>query len=225
MDREPFLEARVYHQQIYFVERGAAQPGEGQVRSGTAVPNSFVGVLRFCWWHIGTFPLLSINGLPLSGLYATVVRMDEPKYQHIPDGVAREIPPNYGGRGGGGSGGRNENQLIKINVKVPDRDHETRELKFRLKQLGKANGRQGETIHRLRAELAEALAINSKIDRGEVRNLEHLVMWRDDTIRRLRDKLGRALAENKALADKLAAADPDDPDPHLWAAQHEGENA
>jgi hypothetical protein len=46
-----------------------------------------------------------------------------------------------------------------------------REL-LKVKQLSKCCGRQGETIHRLRAELAEVRELNSKIDRGRLRRLE-----------------------------------------------------
>lgn len=51
-------------------------------------------------------------------------------------------------------------------------DHELRDLRWKLKQLSKQNGRQGNTIYNLRAQLAEARAITGKIERGAVRTLE-----------------------------------------------------
>lgn len=58
-------------------------------------------------------------------------------------------------------------------------DHELREIKFRLKQANKALGQTGGRIHQLRAELAEVRALNSKVDRGELRRLQNAeVQWR-----------------------------------------------
>lgn len=53
--------------------------------------------------------------------------------------------------------------------------HESpRYLKYKNRTLAKQNGKQGETIHRLRAELAEVRSLNSRIDRGELRRLERV---------------------------------------------------
>lgn len=48
----------------------------------------------------------------------------------------------------------------------------TRELRYRLKQVNKTMGRQGQTIANLRGELARIREEHSKIDRGELRRLE-----------------------------------------------------
>lgn len=53
-------------------------------------------------------------------------------------------------------------------------DHEVRELRFRLKQAHATMGRQGQTIHALRGELAEVREKHDKIDRGELQRLETL---------------------------------------------------
>jgi hypothetical protein len=53
---------------------------------------------------------------------------------------------------------------------LPDRA--IRELRYRLKQAHKSIGKQGETIHLLRAELAEVRSLNSRIDRGDLRSLD-----------------------------------------------------
>jgi uncharacterized protein YaaN involved in tellurite resistance len=50
--------------------------------------------------------------------------------------------------------------------------HDVRKLKHDLKVANKIMGKQGETIHRLRAELAEVRALHSKIERGDLRRLE-----------------------------------------------------
>lgn len=117
---------------------------------------------------------------------------DEPQYADIRDGVAREIPES---------------------------SHEVRELKFRLKQQRQQNGRQGQTIHRLRAELAEVRALNSKIERGELRHLERLLVGRDGQLQALGTRYLALNDEVKELRRKLQAAEGDP----LWAAQHEGE--
>lgn len=74
--------------------------------------------------------------------------------------------------------------------------HEIRELRFKLRTLAKQNGRQGETIHRLRCELAEVREIMGRVDRGEVRDLDRqvirqaeLIAEQAEQIERLREKL------------------------------------
>lgn len=66
-------------------------------------------------------------------------------------------------------------------------------LRWKVKQLAKTSGRQGQTIHQLRAELAEVRELNSKIERGELRRLERVTQ--------------EQLAEINMLEEKLAAAD------------------
>lgn len=94
--------------------------------------------------------------------------------------------------------------------------HEVRELNWRIKQLGKANGLQGQTIYRLRAELAEARAASSKIARGELRRLERQLDEAGETIELLgyqvhglqeKLKLAEQMADNAELREKLAAAE------------------
>lgn len=87
---------------------------------------------------------------------------------------------------------------------IPTDDHEVRELRWRVKQLGQQCGRQGETIHRLRCELAEAREITGKIARGEVRSLERMVTT-------LLDDLGDATELIVELREKLAAAESVEP--------------
>jgi FtsZ-binding cell division protein ZapB len=53
-----------------------------------------------------------------------------------------------------------------------DGGHEVRELRFKVKQLSTTDGRQGQTIHGLRGELAEMREINGKIARNEVPEME-----------------------------------------------------
>jgi hypothetical protein len=75
---------------------------------------------------------------------------------------------------------------------------ELRELRWKFRQLCRQSGRQGDTIHRLRAELAETRALNSKIDRGSLYRLERRVIDQAEIIRRLTDETTR-------LYEKLAA--------------------
>lgn len=72
---------------------------------------------------------------------------------------------------------------------VADDNHELRELRWRIKELNKVCGRQGETIHRLRGELADVRQLNSKIERGQVRNLERMLAWYQRDIEYLRAKV------------------------------------
>jgi septal ring factor EnvC (AmiA/AmiB activator) len=71
-------------------------------------------------------------------------------------------------------------------------DHEVREVRYRLKQANRTMGRQGETIHQLRGELAETRELNSKIERGQIRSLERQVA-------ELKADLAHATAENEKL--------------------------
>lgn len=82
---------------------------------------------------------------------------------------------------------------------------EIRYLQWKLRTLCKQNGRQGETIHRLRAELAEVRELNSRIDRGDLRRLERFEISAQEQFARDRERLDRAHEEIKALHDKLIA--------------------
>lgn len=79
-------------------------------------------------------------------------------------------------------------------------EDELRTLRWKFRQLCQQAGRQGDTIHRLRAELAEVRALNSKIDRGSLYRLERRVIDQAEIIRRLTDETTR-------LYEKLAAHD------------------
>lgn len=68
-------------------------------------------------------------------------------------------------------------------------DDQMRELRFRNRQLRKTCGKQGETIFRLRAELAEARSLTSKVDRGELRRLERIVQEQNDALAAYERKL------------------------------------
>jgi len=67
--------------------------------------------------------------------------------------------------------------------------HEGRELRWQNRQLRKTCGRQGQTIHMLRAELAEVRALNSKLERGELRRQERVIEEQAETIARLKRKI------------------------------------
>jgi hypothetical protein len=87
-------------------------------------------------------------------------------------------------------------------------DHEIRLLQRRLKIANKTMGKQGRTIHELRAELALTREEHNKIDRGELRRLENfeamaLVQFAED-----RDRLRAAIEEVKRLRDKLDDKEP-----------------
>lgn len=87
-----------------------------------------------------------------------------------------------------------------------DDNHELRELRWRIGQLHKQLGRQGETIHRLRGELADVRQLNSKVERGQIRNLEASMAWRDEEIARLRTSLTTARECNQRQRERLTAA-------------------
>lgn len=74
-------------------------------------------------------------------------------------------------------------------------DEELRLARYKLKQANKTMGRQGETIYRLRGELACAREENSKIERGCIRSLER-------EVRNLIEDLAHAQAENKKLREE-----------------------
>lgn len=57
-----------------------------------------------------------------------------------------------------------------------------RELRWKNRQLRKTCGKQGQTIHGLRAELAEVRALIRKEDRGDLRRLERVTREQADCI-------------------------------------------
>lgn len=75
-----------------------------------------------------------------------------------------------------------------------DNSFELRHTKFRLRQAHKTIGKQGDTIHRLRADVAEVRELNSKLDRGELRRAERQVTDLEAEVEQLRK-------ENKKLRD------------------------
>jgi predicted RNase H-like nuclease (RuvC/YqgF family) len=75
-----------------------------------------------------------------------------------------------------------------------------RELRFKVRQLSKTCGKQGQTIHSLRAELAEVRELNSKIDRGDLRRLERVAKEQAETIAALEQKLAAEPAADTAGA-------------------------
>jgi hypothetical protein len=77
-------------------------------------------------------------------------------------------------------------------------DHEIRRLNFHLKQARTQIGKQGDTIHHLRAEIAEVRLLNSRIERGELRAYERKYEIACEWIRNIGD-------ENRTLREKLAA--------------------
>jgi cell division protein FtsB len=80
-----------------------------------------------------------------------------------------------------------------------------RELRYHNAQLRRTCGKQGHTIHALRAELAEVRELNSKVERGDLRRYERQVPYLRDEIVELRQQI-------KDLEDKLDAVDPHDDD-------------
>ncbi len=90
---------------------------------------------------------------------------------------------------------------------MTEENHEVRELRFRVKQLGRQNGHQGETIHRLRAELAEVRELHSRIERGQLRALELLLTAERAHSARLVKRYNIVFANNLELREKLAATE------------------
>lgn len=71
-------------------------------------------------------------------------------------------------------------------------DAKIRQLKWQNRQLAKTSGKQGQTIHQLRAELAEVRALIGKNERGELRRLERVTQEQLDEINVLEQKLAAA---------------------------------
>jgi septal ring factor EnvC (AmiA/AmiB activator) len=76
-------------------------------------------------------------------------------------------------------------------------DNEIRTLRYKLKQANRNVGKQGETIHKLRAELAEVRQLNSRIERGELRAYDKLTKL-------LSSELDMARNEIQRLNEKLS---------------------
>jgi hypothetical protein len=83
-------------------------------------------------------------------------------------------------------------------------DHEVRELRFKLKQANRTMGKQGQTIHDLRAHNALIREESSKVARGDVRRLEREV----EQLKEINAKQGK---RNQELREKLAEKGVDEP--------------
>jgi len=78
------------------------------------------------------------------------------------------------------------------------------ELKWKYKTLSKQAGRQGETIHLLRAELTEIRGLHSRIERRQLRELERLLTAERRRNARLIQRYNIVYANNVELREKLA---------------------
>lgn len=77
---------------------------------------------------------------------------------------------------------------------------DVRRLRYQLRKANKAIGRQGATIHLLRAEIAEVRQLNSRAERGELRAA-------DRAVQRLETLLASAREEIVVLNEKLKEQD------------------
>ena len=77
--------------------------------------------------------------------------------------------------------------------------HEIRELKHRLKRANQTMGRQGQTIHNLRGELALTREEHNKIERGELRRLENFEVMAKEQFVLDQQRLDRAHEEIRRL--------------------------
>lgn len=80
---------------------------------------------------------------------------------------------------------------------VKDLTDDNRRLRHLLKQAHRSVGKQGQTIHTLRAEIAEVRQLNSRAERGDIRRL-------DRDVSRLNVLLASAREEIAALNEKLS---------------------
>lgn len=85
-----------------------------------------------------------------------------------------------------------------------DEKHQSRVLKYRLKQANKTMGKQGQTIANLRGELARVREEHSKIDRGELRRLERVEADAVGHFRQAAEMATRATEEIKRLNEENA---------------------
>jgi hypothetical protein len=81
--------------------------------------------------------------------------------------------------------------------------HEVRELRFKVKQLARQSGKQGQTIHQLRAELAEVRELNSKLDRGELRRLQRFEVTAKEQFELDKSRMHHAVEALQRLREKL----------------------
>lgn len=84
--------------------------------------------------------------------------------------------------------------------------HELRELRWHKKQLSKQCGKQGQTIHSLRAELAEARSLISRAARGDLRTSERRIQEQLEIIeqwRQLNNDLIKTITELRRENDEL----------------------
>lgn len=78
-----------------------------------------------------------------------------------------------------------------------------RKLRWQIKQMSRQLGRQGDTIHRLRCELAEVRELNGRVERGELRGYERDVARMDRIIRSLEADVVALHADNGELRARL----------------------
>jgi uncharacterized coiled-coil protein SlyX len=92
---------------------------------------------------------------------------------------------------------------------MPDneiRSQKIRELHYRLKQAHRNIGKQGQTIHQLRAELAEVRSLNSRLERGELRHCDAVIAGQNAVIDSLKAEiamLNEKLQESVSSLEKL----------------------
>jgi len=79
---------------------------------------------------------------------------------------------------------------------------QNRRLRYQLKQANRNVGKQGATIHQLRADIAEVRQLNSRAERGEIRAL-------DRQVSSLKVLLDSAREEISMLNEKLREQDSD----------------
>jgi len=89
---------------------------------------------------------------------------------------------------------------------MTDQSDEIRRLKFQLKRANATMGKQGSTIHQLRAELAEVRELHSKIQRGDLRRLELHLEAAEQQLRNTHDTIAQLRAERAAMQSEPAHA-------------------
>jgi hypothetical protein len=82
--------------------------------------------------------------------------------------------------------------------------HEVRELRRQLRLAHKTQGKQGQTIAALRGELARVRGDHSKIERGDLRELERFREMAVEQFTLDETRLANAHEKIKALRDQLA---------------------
>ena len=85
--------------------------------------------------------------------------------------------------------------------------HSRSDLIEKIKTANKIMGRQGDQIHLLRAELAQVRSESSKIDRGELRRLEHNNMLLKMELNAALDKLAELNKATESQKPELTLVD------------------